>query len=537
MKTLSYFKVALLSISLLAQLSARAQDPVQQWVKTFDGPLQSYDDAQCVAFDFTDASLVVAARVYDTEGQVNVAVIKYDANGEVVWSYIWDGPSSKDDTPWDIGVSSTGIIYVCGQSKTGDGYWESDAFILALESDGDYLWEDLYGVIGNFLDIGYELRVGADGSVYVAGNEDQGAVNNIYYSGLMLHYTTAGELDWVIQHNSSTDWAWSDTFRCITLDASENVIVGGVTTVLNTGYDCVTISYGQDEGQNWLATNPGALNDVSETVFDVISDLNGNVFALAQTATDRYEVVKYDVDGNYQWTFELVDLATNATLGNDYMHTDGAGNLYFTVNGSGDIVTTKLDPDGTVVWQDIWNGAMALNDEPHQITSDLAGNIYIAGRGGIGNGFYDMVMLSYSPSGELLWDINYDGPNSNNDEANGISVSPDGSTMYVVGMIRGFTANGDVGVIKYANTVDVKETGSNAFGIFPNPGRDVLSVNVSSGIAQKISIYTIEGKLIRQMKVNTSTMRIDLTDLSEGMYHITVTYIDGTTQVEKFAVN
>jgi hypothetical protein len=46
--------------------------------------------------------------------------IKYDANGNIVWSKIYDG--GKDDKCIGIAVDPSGNVYVTGQSFIGSNY-------------------------------------------------------------------------------------------------------------------------------------------------------------------------------------------------------------------------------------------------------------------------------------------------------------------------------------------------------------------------------------------------------------------------------
>src|SRR5690606_13055236 len=138
------------------------------------------------------------------------------------------------------------------------------------------------------------------------------------------------------------------------------------------------------------------------------------------------------------------------------------------------------------------------------------------GRGAITNGYYDMVMLSYSPDGELRWDISYDGAANQNDEANGIVVTPDGSTIYVVGGIGGLTGNGDVGGSKYSQAaVGIHETTAASFSIYPNPAKDRIHIQLDKPAA--VSIYTATGQLV-ETRTAQSVYRIDISEYPAGLY-------------------
>ncbi|MBL7943592.1 MAG: T9SS type A sorting domain-containing protein, partial [Flavobacteriales bacterium] len=499
-----------------------AQDPTVEWIHNYDGPLATFDEAMVGALHPAGENLVVAGKGWDTEGGQNVFIIRYTTDGDTLWTYTWDGPESKDDTPYDLAITPNGIIYVCGQTRTGDGYWDSDAFLLALDSDGNLLWEDVYGTLGVYLDIYYELRVAYDEGVFVAGQENIG--ENAADVGLMQRYNSSGDVTWSVHYDVSSVYPYTDTFRALEVDSEANAIMGGAVTNAGTDYDWITVSYAESTGnQNWAMSNPGNLSGVAESVYDLITGDANDVYALGQNSMGLYEVVKYDVDGIFQWSYELEGFSIYSMQGNDYMHVDYEGNLYFAVTGNADIVVTKLDPDGNQVWQQVWNGPMNLNDEVWQMTSDFFGNLYIAGRSGFSNNYYDMIMLSYDPDGNLLWDVNFDGPATNNDEAHGIVVSPYGNNIYLLGYARGFiTSNADLTVVKYSQVTPVVETTPSELILFPNPTSEQCQLQWNGTGPCVLRVYGGNGELVIEREVRGSSHLLDVSNLSDGIYNIVI---------------
>lgn len=497
-----------------------AQDPVQEWVQYYNGPAETFDEANSVAYDSQDGTIVVAGRGYDVEGLVNVFVVKYDYQGNVVWDYIWDGPAGFDDTPWDIVVASNGNVYICGQTKTADGYYDSDMFILALDNAGNYLWEDVYGLIGPYFDIAYEMRLDFDENIYVVGTDNQGETNDLYSGGVVNRYTPEGVLDWTIHHNSSTVPDFTDGLAAIDIDINENIVLAGSTTLLNSWYDMACMSYNQAGDQNWINTIAGSLNNVSESFVDVETDIYGNTFVLGHNSTSEWEIAKYNSDGIYQWNYIMEDLSFQQEWGIDYLHSDGQGNIYVGVSASGDIYLTKLDPGGNQLWQSVWASPSGYSDSVYQLATDLAGNIYIAGRAAISGSYYDMIMLKFDVDGNLVWDVNHNGPANNNDEAHGIVVSPDGSVIYLIGYARGYTPNADLVVVKYTQVVGVEENAKSNFVVSPNPTSEYLFIQ-SANTPQSASflIYDSQGKIVKSGSIQ-SGQRLDVHELGAGLYSL-----------------
>jgi hypothetical protein len=77
-------------------------------------------------------------------------------------------------------------------------------------------------------------------------------------------------------------------------------------------------------------------------------------------------------------------------------------------------------------------------------------------------------------------------------------------------------------------TLSVNEV-ENAFGlaVYPNPASDVITVSLNKATTATISIVDLAGKVVKTSSMNGLTTSINTSDLSNGVYHVTIT--DGTT--------
>ncbi len=71
-----------------------------------------------------------------------------------------------------------------------------------------------------------------------------------------------------------------------------------------------------------------------------------------------------------------------------------------------------------------------------------------------------------------------------------------------------------------ATTSIISETNEDLIRIFPNPVKANLIVNLNGNIAQDatLSIYSIEGKLMKFQPISNSSITLDLSELSTGFY-------------------
>ena len=71
-----------------------------------------------------------------------------------------------------------------------------------------------------------------------------------------------------------------------------------------------------------------------------------------------------------------------------------------------------------------------------------------------------------------------------------------------------------------ANTSGVLELENNGVSIFPNPAQNFLNINISNNNITKLTIYSIEGTIVAEEKVLNFTNKINIANLSNGLYFI-----------------
>lgn len=81
---------------------------------------------------------------------------------------------------------------------------------------------------------------------------------------------------------------------------------------------------------------------------------------------------------------------------------------------------------------------------------------------------------------------------------------------------------------------DLKEK---MFSVWPNPANDVLNISFANGIEQgaSASIYDVQGRLVRNAKLTATDNVVDVQDLANGLYMVSVTN-GNKTEVEKVII-
>jgi len=109
------------------------------WTKTYGG--SSYDVMTCVC-KLTDGNYLLSGATWSFgAGGYDMYLIKIDTNGGVIWEKTYGG--TANDYGYYCIASSFGAVIVGETSSFGHG--GSDAYMVAVNQNGDTLWTHVYG--------------------------------------------------------------------------------------------------------------------------------------------------------------------------------------------------------------------------------------------------------------------------------------------------------------------------------------------------------------------------------------------------------
>ncbi|TND10149.1 MAG: NHL repeat containing protein [Bacteroidetes bacterium] len=122
-----------------------------------------------------------------------------------------------------------------------------------------------------------------------------------------------------------------------------------------------------------------------------------------------------------------------------------------TISQGTNLLTVKYNSNGTICWQQQYNGTSNGPDFGSAIIRDNSGNIFVTGATwSNATSSYDFVTLKYSATGSLLWSVLYNGTGNKNDIAAAIALDNTGN-VYITGASvgTGNALNSDFVTIKY----------------------------------------------------------------------------------------
>lgn len=305
-------------------------------------------------------------------GASDVAISKFDSNGNLVWAQSIAGVSNE--IVYGVATDDAGSVYISGgfastidfdngigvQTKVPLGGY--DLYLLKLDSDGNFQWVYTFGTAMN--EDGRDLEVASNGDIVLSGyfrntiDFDPGAgTANLTSAGgadaYVLRLTSAGNFVSVYQVGGASD----DDPWAIALDDNDNVYL--------SGYFQGTADFESGAGTQNLTSAGG--NDLF-----VVRINSNNTFGW---------VKQIGAGGNELGIAACVDNDGNILVGGYFAGTvdldPGAGTNNKTSLGSGDILLVKLDPSGNHIWG-VSAGSTA-NDELFSIDVDSDNNIYSTG--------------------------------------------------------------------------------------------------------------------------------------------------------------
>ncbi|MCO5267269.1 MAG: S8 family serine peptidase [Brumimicrobium sp.] len=131
---------------------------------------------------------------------------------------------------------------------------------------------------------------------------------------------------------------------------------------------------------------------------------------------------------------------------------DSFGNLIVVGNtmnqsSNSDVLITKYNPHGQVLWEKTYDGSGSGNDYGVQLKINASNEIFVASAIEEQSSM-DFGLLKYSPSGNLLWASSWDGPANGMDIPADLDIDQEGS-IYLVGGTESLNTFSDYAIVKF----------------------------------------------------------------------------------------
>lgn len=138
------------------------------WRDAYDGPGHGEDKPYDMKID-NAGNIYVTGRSDGGDATFeDFVVLKYSPNGNRLWSTRYDGPAHDYDCPKAMALDKNGNVYVTGLSWGGDKTWE-DIVVVKFDPDGNLVWTERWNGADNDADIPMAITVNDNFDVFVTG--------------------------------------------------------------------------------------------------------------------------------------------------------------------------------------------------------------------------------------------------------------------------------------------------------------------------------------------------------------------------------
>ena len=504
MKTIHHFKMVLVVLGyiIITQSTTEAQNTFQ---KTYGTNGQG------------NQVILLKDSNYAVVGSMNgdVYVSKFDKFGNFIWHFTYGGTSN--DYGYSIDQTIDGnYFYVVGTTMSFiNGI--AAAYLLKLDAhNGNLIWSKSFQGDGTSMN--------GSGGASVLSTKDGGCI----FSGASSAFGTISGLVFIIKIDANGNLIWSNGYGGGNADSDAGSSIratsdGGFIVTCNGNGDVILLKLDSIGSQQWSNSYGGSTLEYGFSVKET-SDHGfiavGYSESFATSGRSIY-VIRTDSIGDTLWTKSISSPDSDKMLAGysvDIMAGEfvivGYNSYYAWGNSIYSNFLIKINENGNVIWSkniqspnDEWLYSVAASsDGGYLLTGQYNGTIYVAkadANGNVGCNESDAGMISVSPATIV-------------------------TTMTLAQMAVIPVMNNCATIINSAtpvntlceNITSVEEVNMKQFSIYPNPASDYLIVvGVEKGT---LKIFNSLGKLVLEKELNSKEEKINVNDLSNGMYLISI---------------
>jgi len=508
--------VLLISILLTAPIFAQLD---QEWiirVPANDSSTPPFLSGNITHITSTGEFISSGYRIADDTTRKQIHLFKFNQSGEILWEYIYNSKYKIWEEFHDIEIDSEDNIIIAAQTSSffkRDGnvdYETTHYLLLKISSSGDLLWEKEMPSEYDKLNYCADLVIDKEDNIYTTGLISQSGI----YNAIINKIDKSGQTIWSnnIANSQGTNIELINDELVLSTISLEGFFSNTIYKYAMNG-DQINSTTFAETGAPWT-----------------ILDKKGNFYHPYNAL--EYSIKKYDPSLLKLWEYTK---ESNLPPGSCCSHIrdlyiDDIGNIYATgtyfgfqdtnnITNNRDILTVKLDSNGVVQWEDIYQ----FDNQPrrktgYRIAVDSSGSTYV-----IGNQSGDMVILEYDQSGNRIDSTYYSGIDA--DWVISTNIFFYQNKIYAAGWEIKDQTYANQFVIQYTkSTTSIHSTKtSSPIRIYPNPthGQPIIlecDLDISS-----LTITDLLGRVVYQeQKPDCNTSISPGKALSKGCYILTI---------------
>ncbi|NQY09184.1 MAG: T9SS type A sorting domain-containing protein [Flavobacteriales bacterium] len=437
-----------------------------------------------------DLDHTASEDLYDTKSwNSSGIVIKLTANGDPVWTKLFDAIGNDDISPSQIVINDNQEVYVSGVFRgtqdfdsLGTGgvltaFGDFDIFLMKMDASGDFQWVKQLGGSSGESNIGMGQTPEGDlilvNSVQGAGDYDPSTNDSVLTSSNNTFTTIA-------KYSDAGDFIWGRVLESTTQVYPQKFTMDKSGSFYISGYVYGTADYDLDSGSYTLQY------------------VGGETF-----------LVKYDKNGGFEWVNQY---GVNAGININSMSVEPNGSSLY-ISGE---FTGNSDFDPTI------NALQLFNNDGYTFVSkfDTSGTFETAYSLQLNLGGEEIVMLSAGYRDDLYYTGEFNSivdvdPTSVVDE---LTTDATGGTLFIqrLGEADNATAINDLMTFNHA--------------IYPNPttGKVIITIPKGSGQSEVVVLDLFGNQVSKSTYSSSDSIEVTL-DGPVGIYIINVIIEDNTS--------
>jgi len=483
-----------------------------------------------------------------TYGLRDIFIAKYNCNGNLLW--VKTAGSRFDDYAYDMKIDGLGHIYLTG-------------LLFSTPIDPCNFFGNTIVLDGS---AGYLTKLDTAGNVIWSKFSGADSTHGFYAAVRNLELDQLGNLVSFLLVDSGEVFPGINVLRgnyIFQFDTSGSVMNYGIFSVVDLVGEIGDLKVNSNGDR--IVTghfNSDSLVIQNQTIYNPKS---GDIFFLA----------KFDSTNTLVWTYQFTDTLTTATGSYGYgLCTDTFNNIYVTGVVSPGLkaanhvfidpfpplslipIVVKVNNSGNAIWatqgfykyNSYAKGKIDLNSQGHLFFSGSFGTQAVFGNDtlqGASVGLQDIFLAEADTSGNILGAVSILGTGS--EDATFVTKVDYQDNVYVGGIFDGIiTVNGnnlasvggqnDAFIAKYGSVcitgIASQEVTSkiDVLEVFPNPTSDYINIRLNtpnSNLQSTLQLYSINGVLVKETKMNNGNLKIDLQDLHPSIYLLKLTTSEG----------
>ncbi len=458
--------------------------------------------------------------------------VKYDTSGNIIWSKTYD--NSIEEVANAIAVDNNYNVYITGYSRNSSN---KDYFTIKYDSLGNLLWID--SIDNGEDDIARDITLDEDVNVYITGYSQ---VDGVAYC-FTVKYDSLGNELWRNMINDGND----ANAEGIVVDNNDNIYITGYTATNNLDYYTVKYAKYRDAGllyifsrdtvsvdSNYIPEVYVKNNSYKDTLsFDIaayIDSLQIHVYSDLKSiynllpgdsmtlSFDTWNATSTPYDYNLRFSIFIDDMnADNDTISKIlYIRDFTFPIIDSAIAYDGTNPVGGIDNDDYVIlyFSESTNKPIIDATNIDSVLSLSGGHTWLDGAGGIGS-------CDWDADGRQL-QINLTTLTSLPTITVGDTIIPDSATITDINDNPCSSKTVLIGAFETSGIIDEVNKNSMFLNVSNiNSSVISLSYNIVKSDNYEINIYTIDGKIIKNIKGNKSGYhRVKITSMPAGVYFI-----------------